>query len=79
MYFKQVSRQIAFGMDKLVKENAANIHDRSDWMTIFTILKSVGAGSRPQHQVVNMTSSSDEVAAVTTEDDVVDQLSNDRS
>uniref|UniRef100_H2ZA13 SEC7 domain-containing protein n=1 Tax=Ciona savignyi TaxID=51511 RepID=H2ZA13_CIOSA len=42
-----VSRQIGYGLHELLRTNAANIHARADWITIFTVMKTVGAGAVP--------------------------------
>ncbi len=42
-----VSRQIAFGLHDLLRTNAANIHSAHDWLTLFTLLEVVGAGTDP--------------------------------
>ncbi|XP_076818522.1 Golgi-specific brefeldin A-resistance guanine nucleotide exchange factor 1-like isoform X2 [Clavelina lepadiformis] len=43
----KVSRQIGYGLHELLRTNAANIHSREDWITIFTVMKCVGAGAVP--------------------------------
>uniref|UniRef100_H2ZA16 SEC7 domain-containing protein n=1 Tax=Ciona savignyi TaxID=51511 RepID=H2ZA16_CIOSA len=36
-----VSRQIGYGLHELLRTNAANIHARADWITIFTVMKTL--------------------------------------
>nr|CAB3248501.1 golgi-specific brefeldin A-resistance guanine nucleotide exchange factor 1 [Phallusia mammillata] len=43
----KVNRQIAYGLHELLRTNAANIHSRDDWITVFTVMKCVGAGAVP--------------------------------
>ncbi|XP_018083084.1 Golgi-specific brefeldin A-resistance guanine nucleotide exchange factor 1 isoform X4 [Xenopus laevis] len=43
----KVSRQVAFGVHELLKTNAANIHSRNDWYTLFCLLECIGAGVKP--------------------------------
>merc|ERR1719445_2015079 len=42
-----VSKQVSYGLHELMKNNAANIHNRDDWNVIFTLLEVVGAGASP--------------------------------
>ncbi|XP_078492936.1 Golgi-specific brefeldin A-resistance guanine nucleotide exchange factor 1 [Ciona intestinalis] len=56
----KVSRQIGYGLHELLRTNAANIHARSDWITIFTVMKTVGAGALPP-AIVQMSTPSSEV------------------
>ncbi|CAL1527993.1 unnamed protein product [Lymnaea stagnalis] len=40
-----LSRQISFGLQDLLRTNAANIHTSQDWYTLFTLLEVAGAGA----------------------------------
>ncbi|NXT29696.1 GBF1 factor, partial [Syrrhaptes paradoxus] len=43
----RVSHEVAYGLHELLKTNAANIHSRDDWYTLFTILECIGSGVKP--------------------------------
>jgi brefeldin A-resistance guanine nucleotide exchange factor 1 len=47
----QVARQVAFGMYEMLRNNAANIHETSDWEVVFAVIEIVGAGASPDDQV----------------------------
>lgn len=49
----QVSRQIAYALHELLRTNAANIHSRSDWALIFSLLERVGAGTKPPRDLTS--------------------------
>ena len=42
-----VSKQVSYGLHELLKNNAANIHNKEDWDVVFTLLEVVGAGASP--------------------------------
>jgi brefeldin A-resistance guanine nucleotide exchange factor 1 len=42
---RKLSRQVAFGIHDLLRNNASNIHSNDDWSNIFTILQVYGAGA----------------------------------
>lgn len=50
---QRISRQIAYGLYELLKTSAANIHTKTDWTIIFTLLECVGAGAPPPRLVGN--------------------------
>ncbi|NWS72399.1 GBF1 factor, partial [Crotophaga sulcirostris] len=43
----RVSHEVAYGLHELLKTNAANIHSRDDWYTLFTLLECIGSGVKP--------------------------------
>jgi brefeldin A-resistance guanine nucleotide exchange factor 1 len=50
----QVARQVAFGMYEMLRNNAANIHETSDWEVVFAVIEIVGAGASPDDQVQHL-------------------------
>ncbi|KAK0051833.1 Golgi-specific brefeldin A-resistance guanine nucleotide exchange factor 1 [Biomphalaria pfeifferi] len=42
---QSLCRQISYGLQDLLKTNAANIHTSRDWYTLFTLLEVAGAGA----------------------------------
>ena len=46
-----MARQVAFGMYEMLRNNAANIHETSDWDVVFAIIEIVGAGASPDDLV----------------------------
>jgi brefeldin A-resistance guanine nucleotide exchange factor 1 len=53
-FFLQVARQVAFGMYEMLRNNAANIHETSDWEVVFAVIEIVGAGASPDDQVQHL-------------------------
>ena len=47
-----MARQVAFGMYEMLRNNAANIHETSDWDVVFAIIEIVGAGASPDDLVI---------------------------
>ncbi|CAD6200039.1 unnamed protein product [Caenorhabditis auriculariae] len=45
------SRQISFGLYKLIRANAANVHRREHWALLFALLESAGAAVLPEEVV----------------------------
>jgi hypothetical protein len=43
-----LSRQIAFGLQILLRTNAANVHSTEHWAMFFTLLEAVGAAAYQQ-------------------------------
>jgi len=42
-----VARHVAFGIYEMLRNNAANIHETSDWDVVFAVIEIVGAGASP--------------------------------
>lgn len=49
----RISRQVSFGLYELLKTSAQNIHTRTDWTIVFTLLECVGAGAQPPKPVAD--------------------------
>lgn len=42
-----LSSEIAYGLHELLRTDAANIHQSTDWFILFSLLEVVGAGAQP--------------------------------
>ncbi|XP_063817458.1 Golgi-specific brefeldin A-resistance guanine nucleotide exchange factor 1 isoform X3 [Pseudophryne corroboree] len=74
----RVSRQVAFGLHELLKTNAANIHSRNDWYTLFCLLECIGAGVKPP-PALQVTTRSDNDAGAQSDSEISSYHSSDVS
>ncbi|XP_075072737.1 Golgi-specific brefeldin A-resistance guanine nucleotide exchange factor 1 isoform X7 [Mixophyes fleayi] len=74
----RVSRQVAFGLHELLKTNAANIHSRNDWYTLFCLLECIGAGVKPP-PALQVTTRSDNDAGAQSDSEISSYHSTDVS
>jgi hypothetical protein len=44
------SRQIAFGLHAILRNNAANVHRREHWITFLSLMEAVGAAVYPEQE-----------------------------
>ena len=44
------SRQIAFGLHAILRNNAANVHRREHWVIFLSLMEAVGAAVYPEQE-----------------------------
>ena len=47
MSYEYIYLQVSYGLHELLRNNAANIHNKEDWNVIFTLMEVVGAAASP--------------------------------